>query len=146
MIQCWVKERSHSEQGRDICARLISARVESQISQAQTALVQSRLRSISGDPPPPPQLPLFLIPADTAQRRFHGPFEPPRRVPFALDAPLPVQTVRIIIFFFFITTASARRMGFPISGAHFGLPLPGLASGNRGRGGWVWGSGSQINK
>lgn len=45
----------------------------------------------------------------------------------------------------FITTASARRMGFPISGAHFGLPLPGLASGNRGRGGWVWGSGSQIN-
>ena len=26
-------------------------------------------------------------------------------------------------------------MGFPISGAHFGSPLPGPASGNRGRGG-----------
>lgn len=47
----------------------------------------------------PPQLPLFLIPADTAQRRFHGPFESPRRVPFAFDAPLPVETIRIIIFY-----------------------------------------------
>lgn len=130
------------EQGRDICTRLISARVESQISQVQNALIQSRLRSISGDPP----VPLFLIPADTARRRFR-PF-----LSLRASTPGPTSSRRAFATAdspdnnLFITTASARRMGFPISGAHFGLPLPSLASGNRGRGGWVWGNGSQINK